>query len=99
MRGRFRNSYAKPEPFTPGKISKVQFVMDDINHTFQQSHRVMIQVQSSWFPLVDINPQTFVNINTAKDSDFQKARMRVHHSPEPSHVDVLVLARDSFAGK
>jgi uncharacterized protein len=92
MRGRFRNSYAKPEPFTPGKMTKVQFVMDDINHTFQQSHRVMIQVQSSWFPLVDLNPQKFVDINTAKPSDFQQARMRVYHSPEPSNVDVLVLA-------
>jgi hypothetical protein len=92
MRGRFRNDYAKPEPFTPGKMTTVKFVMNDINHTFRRDHRIMAQVQSSWFPLVDLNPQKFVDINTARPSDFQKAQMRVYYSPAASRVDVLVLA-------
>jgi hypothetical protein len=92
MRGRYRNSFEKPEPFEPGKLAKVEFEMPDINHTFRTGHRIMVQVQSSWFPLVDINPQTFVNIYTAKPSDFHKAQMRVYHAPNAaSHVDVWVL--------
>jgi putative CocE/NonD family hydrolase len=79
MRGRFRNSYSKPEPFTPGKTEKVEYVMPDINHTFRQGHRIMVQVQSSWFPLADRNPQTFVDIYNAKASDFKKATERVYH--------------------
>ncbi len=92
MRGRYRNSFEKPEPFEPGKITKVEFVMPDVNHTFRTGHRIMVQVQSSWFPLADINPQVFVNIYTAKASDFRKAQMRVYHSAAAaSHVDVWVL--------
>jgi uncharacterized protein len=84
MRGRFRNSYSKPEPFTPGKTEKVEYVMPDINHTFRQGHRIMVQVQSSWFPLADRNPQTFVDIYNARASDFKKATERVYHSPAAS---------------
>lgn len=92
MRGRFRDSYEKPEPFQPGKIAKVEFVMPDVNHTFRRGHRIMVQVQSSWFPLVDINPQTFVDIYKAKPEDFQKATERVYHAPDaPSSVVVMVL--------
>ena len=92
MRGRYRNSFEKPEPFAPGKVTKVHFVMTDIDHTFRAGHRIMVQVQSSWFPLVDINPQTFVDIYTAKASDFHKAQMRVYHAPNAeSRVDVWVL--------
>jgi hypothetical protein len=92
MRGRYRNSFEKPEPFEPGKLAKVEFVMPDVNHTFRTGHRIMVQVQSSWFPLVDVNPQVYVNIYTAKASDFHKAQMRVYHSPSAaSHVDVWVL--------
>jgi uncharacterized protein len=92
MRGRYRNSYSNPEPFVPGDVTKVDFVMPDVNHTFRRGHRIMVQVQSTWFPLVDINPQKFVNIYTAKPSDFQAARMRVYHSrTAASHVDVWVL--------
>jgi putative CocE/NonD family hydrolase len=80
MRGRFRNSYSNPEAFTPGKMEKVEYVMPDINHTFRQGHRIMVQVQSSWFPLADRNPQTFVDIYNAKASDFKKATERVYHS-------------------
>ncbi len=91
MRGRFRNSYEKPEAFKPGEPTAVNFAMNDINHTFRPGHRMMVQVQSSWFPLVDRNPQTFVNINEAKESDFQKATQRVYRSSDkPSHIEVLV---------
>jgi putative CocE/NonD family hydrolase len=95
MRGRFRNSYEKPEPFEPGKVTAVEFVEPDAYHTFRRGHRIMVQVQSSWFPLVDINPQKFVpNIYEAKPADFQKATERVYHSREAqSHVDVLVLGK------
>lgn len=88
FRGKFRNSFEKPEPFEPNKITKVEFTMPDILHTFRRNHRAMIHVQSSWFPLVDRNPQTFVNIPTAKDSDFKKATHRVYHN---SSITVNVL--------
>lgn len=93
MRGRFRNSYEKPEPFQPGKLTKVEFVMPDVNHTFRRGHRIMVQIQSTWFPLVDLNPQTFVdNIYKARPEDFQKATERVYHSPDsPSSLEVTVL--------
>lgn len=95
MRGRFRSSYEKPEPFEPGKVTKLEYVMPDINHTFRCGHRIMVQVQSTWFPLVDINPQKFVdNIYLAKPADFQKAAQRVYHQGDnASHIDVMVLPR------
>ncbi|MBZ5728088.1 MAG: CocE/NonD family hydrolase [Acidobacteriia bacterium] len=82
MRGRFRNSYAKPEPFVPGKMEKVEYTMPDINHCFRKGHRIMIQIQSSWFPLVDRNPQKFVDIYQAKAADFVKATERVYRSAQ-----------------
>jgi uncharacterized protein len=80
MRSRFRNSFEKPEAMTPGQVTKIEFTMPDVGHTFRRGHRVMVHVQSSWFPLVDRNPQTFVNIPTAKPEDFQKATQRVYHT-------------------
>lgn len=80
MRARFRNSFQTPEPMPPNKVEKIEYVMPDVNHTFMKGHRVMVQVQSSWFPLVDRNPQQFVNIYAAKESDFQKATQHVYHS-------------------
>jgi putative CocE/NonD family hydrolase len=77
MRAKYRNSWSKPEAMVPNKKTKVEFTMPDIFHTWLKGHRLMIQVQSSWFPLVDRNPQKFVNIYAAKDSDFQKATQRV----------------------
>src|SRR5262249_20932315 len=65
MRGRFRDSYENPEPFTPNKPTQLEYVMPDVYHTFRQGHRIMVQVQSSWFPLADRNPQTFVDIYNA----------------------------------
>jgi putative CocE/NonD family hydrolase len=95
MRGKFRNSYENPEPFTPGQSTAVHWTMPDIFHTFRRGHRIMIQIQSSWFPLVDRNPQTFCNINTATEADFHKATERVYHSPQAaSQMRVGVLAHD-----
>jgi hypothetical protein len=80
MRGKFRKSFEKPEPFTPGRTEEIAFTMPDVNHTFRRGHRIMIQVQSSWFPLVDLNPQTFVTIPDAKPADFRTATERVYRS-------------------
>ncbi len=92
FRGRFRKSLSSPEPFTPEKVEAVAFRMPDVLHTFRRGHRVMVQVQSSWFPLVDRNPQTFVPIRTAMESDFRPATMRVHDGTEsPSRVVLRVL--------
>jgi putative CocE/NonD family hydrolase len=92
MRGKFRNSYAKPEPFEPGVPARVKFRLQDVYHTFRPGHRLMVQVQSSWFPLADRNPQTFVDIYSAKESDFKKATQRVYRSRDlPSKVTVLVM--------
>jgi uncharacterized protein len=94
FRGKFRHSFEKPEAFTPGKVEEIQFAMQDVNHTFRRGHRIMVQVQSSWFPLTDRNPQTFVNIPDAKPSDFVRATERVYRSREQaSGIEVGVVAR------
>ncbi|HUX97393.1 MAG TPA: CocE/NonD family hydrolase [Bacteroidales bacterium] len=79
MRGKFRNSYEKPEPFDPGVLTKVKYPLPDVSHCFRKGHRIMIQVQSSWFPLVDLNPQKFLDIYHAGENDFQKATQRIYH--------------------
>ncbi len=92
LRGRFRKSFEKPEPFTPNKVETVRFLLPDVAHTFKKGHRIMIQVQNSWFPLVDRNPQKFVDIYQANESDFQKATHRIYFDQtRPSHVEVMVL--------
>lgn len=92
FRGKFRKSFEKPEPFTPGQMAEIAFDMPDVNHTFRRGHRIMIQVQSSWFPLVDLNPQTFVTIPEASPADFKKATERIYHSKSaPSGIAVEVL--------
>jgi putative CocE/NonD family hydrolase len=94
MRGKFRNSFEKPEPFEPGKVAKVEYPMPDAYHTFRRGHRIMVHVQSSWFPLVDRNPQKFTDIYLARAEDFQKATQRVYRSPEAaSHVRVRLLGQ------
>ena len=91
MRGRFRDNPEIPAPFEPGKPTTVRFKVNDVYHTFRSGHRIMIQVQSTWFPLVDRNPQTFVDIYQAKPSDFQKATQRVYRSRVlPSRLEVMV---------
>lgn len=95
FRGKFRHSFTKPEPFEPGKATAIEFTMPDVFHTFRRGHRVMVQVQSSWFPLVDRNPQTFEDISTAKPEDFRKATQRVYRSRESaSLISVPVLPQD-----
>jgi len=92
FRGKFRRSFEKPEPFTPGKVEQVDTTFSDVNHTFRRGHRIMVQVQSSWFPLTDRNPQTFVDIPDAKPSDFVMATERIYHTKtEPSGIGVGVL--------
>jgi uncharacterized protein len=92
MRAKFRNSWEKPEPLTPNKVTDLNFEMPDLHHTFRRGHRVMIQIQSSWFPLVDRNPQTFVDIPHAKPSDFKPAIERIYRSPgQASSVELIVM--------
>ncbi len=93
FRGRFRNSYEKPEPFEPNRPAKVAFELQDLFHTFQRGHRLQVQVQSTWFPLVDRNPQKYVpNIFLADEKDFISATQRVFRSADhPTHLKVRVL--------
>jgi len=93
IRGRFRNSYETPEPFVPDQPTRVSLELQDVLHTFQRGHRIMVQIQSTWFPLVDRNPQTWVpNIYKAREEDFRKATQRVYHSPQhPTRLVVGVL--------
>ena len=89
MRGKFRNSYEKPEAFVPNKISNVKFSLNDVAHTFKKGHRIMVQVQSSWFPLVDRNPQKFMRIPDASEEDFQKATIKIYH--DAANASKIVL--------
>ncbi len=92
MRGKFRNSFERPEPFVRDKVTRVVFQLPDVQHAFLKGHRIMVQVQSSWFPLFDRNPQKFCNIRKADEKDFQKAIHRVYRSHEyPSHIRLSVL--------
>jgi uncharacterized protein len=100
FRGKFRHSFEAPEPFKPGKVEEVDFAMQDINHTFRRGHRIMVQIQSTWFPLTDRNPQTFVNIPDAKPSDFVKATQRVYHGPgQASGLQINVLPQATSAAE
>jgi putative CocE/NonD family hydrolase len=92
MRGKFRDSFETPAPFEPGVATKVEYVMPDAYHTFRRGHRIMLHVQSSWFPLVDRNPQRFMDIAKAKSGDFQKATQRVYRAGEQaSQIQLRVL--------
>lgn len=92
FRGKYRKSFEKPEPFIPGQVTEVKYEIPDVAHTFKKGHRIMVQVQNSWFPLVDRNPQKFVDIYKCSDSDFQKATQRIYHDAKyPSHLKVSVL--------
>ncbi|SDM54246.1 hypothetical protein SAMN04488084_10838 [Pedobacter antarcticus] len=89
MRGKFRNSFEKPEAFVPGQVTAVNYTLPDVAHTFKKGHRIMIQVQNSWFPLVDRNPQKFMDIYQATDQDFQKATHRIYHDQQNTSLLVL----------
>ncbi len=93
FRGRFRNSFEKPEPFTPNQVTPVNVELQDVLYTFKKGHRLMVQIQSTWFPLVDRNPQKYVdNIFEANEEDFIKATHKVYHSPQqPTNLKVKVL--------
>jgi len=92
FRGKFRKSFERPEPFVPGQVETVEFTMPDAFHTFRRGHRIMVQVQSSWFPLVNLNPQAFVRINEATEADFRKATQRVWRTAaRPSLVRLSVV--------
>jgi predicted acyl esterase len=97
IRGRYRNSYERPVPFTANEPAKVPLELQDVLHTFQKGHRLMIQVQSTWFPLVDRNPQKYVpNIYKAEASDFIKATQRVYRSRKlPTKIEVSVLPAET----
>lgn len=89
MRARFRKSFSMPEALQPGKVTPIRFEMPDVNHAFLRGHRIVVQVQSSWFPLTDLNPQTFVRIPGAQPSDFVKATQHLWHAPDAASAIVL----------
>jgi putative CocE/NonD family hydrolase len=94
FRAKFRNSWEKPEPLTPGKQTAIDFTMPDLFHTFRRGHRIMVQVQSSWFPLTDRNPQTFTDIPNARPEEFQMATEQIFRQKDAaSGVEVLVMPK------
>lgn len=94
MRGRYRNSFEKPEAFTPGKITQVKYTLPDVAHTFKKGHKLMIQIQSSWFPLADRNPQKFVDIYKCDDSDFQKATIKIYQDAVNASKIILPILKN-----
>jgi len=96
LRGKFRNSLSAPQPFVPNRPTKIEFMLQDVFHTFKEGHRIMVQVQSTWFPIIDLNPQKFVDIYHAQASDFQKATERIYSTPQyPSHIGFGLLRKSS----
>lgn len=92
FRGKFRKGFDRPEAFEPGVPDRVAFALPDINHRFRKGHRVMVQIHSTWFPLADRNPQSFIDINEAKESDFREARQWVYRGGErASKVEVMLV--------
>jgi putative CocE/NonD family hydrolase len=87
FRARYRQSLSQPQPMIPDKPELIEIDLRDKNHRFLKGHRIMVQVQSTWFPVIDRNPQTFVNIYQAQESDFRKATQRIYRSrTRPSHI-------------
>ena len=98
VRAKFRHSLSEPQPVEPAKVEEYTIDLRTRNHLFRPGHRNMVQAQSTWFPLVDRNPQTFVDIPSAKESDFQKAEQRVYFSPAyPSRIELMVAEETSTA--
>ncbi|MBA3683576.1 MAG: CocE/NonD family hydrolase [Bacteroidetes bacterium] len=93
MRGKFRNSFEKPEAFTPNKIETVKFELPDVAHTFKKGHKLMIQLQSSWFPLFDRNPQQFIDIYKCDDKDFISSEIQIFHQPDAASGIVLPILK------
>ena len=93
FRGRFRKSFEKPEAITPNKTEEYAIDLHSLNHVFKKGHRIMVQVQSTWFPIIDRNPQKYVpNIFEATESDFQVATHKIYHSTQwPSHIELSTI--------
>ena len=92
LRGKYRNGFDKPEAFVPNQPTKVSYELPDVGHTFKKGHRIMVQIQHSWFPLADRNPQKFMNIYEAEPSDFQKALHRIYYdNNNPSFLSLPIL--------
>jgi hypothetical protein len=91
FRSKYRRSFRQPQPLKPGQVVKIEFDLLDKYHTFLEGHKIMVQIQGTWFPVIDRNPQKFVNIYQARESDFQKAAHRVYHSAQyPTHLKILL---------
>lgn len=98
MRARFRESFSAPQALVPNQVTPVAFDMPDVNHTFRRGHRIAVQIQSSWFPLTDMNPQTFVDAAKAERQDFVKATERVYHTPQtPSSIEIRIMPEAATA--
>jgi hypothetical protein len=96
MRSKYRDSYESPKPMVPGEVAHIDFELRDRYHTFKKGHRIMVQVQSSWFPVIDRNPGTFMDIYHARPSDYRITTQRIHRSPErASHLVVHVLPQSA----
>ncbi len=93
FRGKFRNGFDRPEPFTPGKPAAIRFAMPDVYHSFRKGHRIMVQVQSSWFPIADRNPQKFMEIPKATAADFQRATERVYRARDLNSSLTLLIQK------
>jgi predicted acyl esterase len=92
FRGKYRKSFETPVPFQPGKPERITFALPDVAHTFRAGHRIMVQIQSSWFPLTDRNPQKFLDIPNAVPADFVKATERIYAGgAEASRISLPVL--------
>ena len=93
MRGKYRNSFEKPEAFIPNKPTQVIYELPDVAHTFKKGHKIMVQIQSSWFPLADRNPQQFMNIYKATDKDFKKASITILHNNKNASKIILPILK------
>jgi hypothetical protein len=94
FRGRFRKSFTNPEPITPGKVEEYTIDLHGADHVFKKGHKIMVQVQSSWFPIIDRNPQKYIpNIFKATESDYQSATQKIYHSPDFASSIVLPVVR------
>ena len=92
FRSKYRNSFEKPEPLVPDEVTHLEFDLRDKGHTFLKGHKILVQIQSTWFPVIDRNPQVFTDIYSARESDFQKAAHTVYHSNRySSHIKLQVL--------
>jgi predicted acyl esterase len=92
IRAKYRTSFEQPTPLVAGQVTHIEFDLRDRYHTFRKGHRIMVQVQSSWFPVIDRNPGIFTDISRARPADYRSTTQRIHHSPlNPSHLALRVI--------